>query len=97
MYGGSMLRLTEHIKKDSPYLKRLINYPIEIIIYSACNVSTDFTFHYTRGFTFQSITDFVIDYGKYIDNYNVKSYMAKLTPQAQDLMVNYLGFKYHFN
>ena len=91
------IELTEHIKKDSPYLKRLINYPIEIIIYSACNVSTDFTFHYTRGFTFQSITDFVIDYGKYIDNYNVKSYMAKLTPQAQDLMVNYLGFKYHFN
>lgn len=84
------IRITEHIKKNSPYYERLINYPIEIIIYSAGDtVST--------GFVFKSITDFVIDYGKYIDNYNVKNYMAKLTPQAHDLMVNYLGFKYHYN
>lgn len=82
--------LAEHIKKDSPYHKRLINYPIEIIIYSAGN-------NVPTGFIFQSIRDFVIDYGKYRDNYNVRDYMTKLTPQAHDLMVNYLGFKYHYN
>ena len=83
------IQLTEHIKKDSPYHERLINYPIEIIIYSASAIST--------GFTYKSIREFVIDYGKYVDNYNVKNYMAKLTPQAHDLMVNYLGFKYRYN
>lgn len=79
------IQLTEEIKNSSAYYKHLIDYPIEIILYSA----------FSTNFTFKTLADFVVDFGEYKNNH-IRNYMIKLTPQAHDLMVNYLGFKYHY-
>lgn len=69
--------------KECNYYEKIMNYPIEVIIYAALQENFG--------------NEQIINFGKYKDDFDVQNYMAKLTPIAHDLMTNYLGFKYHFN
>ena len=80
------IQLSKKLKEYYIYPK-IMNCPIEVIIYAALQ----------EDFYKTSYCEKIINFGKYKLDFDVHDYMAKLTPQAQDLMVNYLGFKYHFN
>lgn len=80
------IQLCKRLKEHYIYVK-IMNYPIEVIIYAALK----------EDFYKSPRCEQIINFGKYKYDADVRNYLAKLTPQAQDLMVNYLGFKYHFN
>jgi predicted glycogen debranching enzyme len=80
------IQLCKKLKEYYIYVK-IMNYPIEVIIYAALQ----------EDFYKSPRCEQIINFGKYKYDFDVHDYLAKLTPQAHDLMVNYLGFKYHFN
>lgn len=80
------IQLCKKLKEYYIYVK-IMNYPIEVIIYAALQ----------EDFYKSPRCEQIINFGKYKYDTDVRNYLAKLTPQAHDLIVNYLGFKYHFN
>jgi hypothetical protein len=64
--------------------------PIEVIFYYTCVSDLSEQPYYMNYYRK------LLDFGEYEKEYTIRSYMGKFIPQIENILINDLGFKYHF-